>query len=90
MSIDSHEITRKFLQRLKERSPGDYDFGFLEDKDHRVIDRYGIFNPDGRGWPHPAVYVIDPQGTVRWRFIEVDYRKRASNAQILQALKKIK
>jgi len=27
-----------------------------------VIDRYGIYNPDGNGWPHPATYVIDPQG----------------------------
>jgi len=54
-----------------------------------VIDRYGILNPDGKGWPHPATYVIDSQGVVRWEFIEVDYRKRPTNEQILQALRKI-
>lgn len=38
---------------------------------------------------HPAPYVLDKQGIVRWRFIETDYRKRHSNAQILEALRKI-
>jgi peroxiredoxin len=61
----------------------------LEDKDHKVIDRYGIFDPDGRGWLHPATFVIDPKGIVCWRFVEVDYKKRAS-AQIWQALANIK
>ena len=37
----------------------------------------------------PATYVVDKQGVVRWKYIEVDYRKRPGNKQILQALKKI-
>jgi peroxiredoxin len=87
VSIDSHEDSKKFIQKLQGRFPGDYDFPFLEDKNHKVIDRYGILNPDGKGWPHPATYVIDPQGMVRWKFIEVNYRVRPTNAQVLQALK---
>jgi peroxiredoxin len=55
-----------------------------------VINRYGIFNPDGSGWPHPSTYVIDPRGIVQWKFIEVDYKKRPSNEQIRQQLAKIK
>ena len=89
-SIDSAEDSKKFLQKLQERFPGDYDFPFLEDKDHKVIDRYGILNPDGKGWPHPATYVIDPLGVVRWKSVDVDYRKRPTNQQILQELRKIK
>ncbi len=34
--------------------------------------------------------VIDPKGAVRWKFIEVDYKKRPSNEQIRQQLAKIK
>lgn len=89
MSIDSHDLSKKFIQKLHERSSGNYDFPFLEDKNHKVIDRYGLFNPDGKGWPHPATYVIDKQGMVRWKFIEVDYRKRPTNAQIMSELEKI-
>jgi peroxiredoxin len=90
VSIDSHDLSKKFIQKLQERSPGNYDFPFLEDKNHKVIDRYGILNPDGQGWPHPATYVIDKRGTVRWRFVEVDYTKRPTNAQIMAELQKIK
>jgi peroxiredoxin len=89
VSIDSHEDSKRFVQKLKERFPGDLDFPMLEDKDHKVIDRYGILNPDGKGWPHPATYVIDKQGVVRWKFVEVDYKKRPTNEQILQALRQI-
>jgi peroxiredoxin len=89
VSIDSHDLSKKFIEKLQEKFPGEYDFPFLEDKDHKVIDRYGILNPDGKGWPHPATYVIDKQGMVRWKFVEVNYRTRPSNQQILQALREI-
>jgi len=78
------------VDRLKDRFKGTYAFPLLEDKNHRVIDRYGILNPEGRGWPHPATYIIDKRGVVRWKFIEVDYTKRPSNEQVLAELKKLK
>jgi hypothetical protein len=61
----------------------------LEDQGHRVIDRYGIFNPQSRGWPHPATYVIDKTGMVRWRFVETDYHVRPTKDDILAALKSL-
>jgi peroxiredoxin len=90
LSTHSHEESKKFAEMLRQRFDGEFDFPLLEDKDHKVIDRYGIYNPDGRGWPHPATFVIDPKRIVRWKFIEVDYKKRASNEQIRQQLAKIK
>jgi peroxiredoxin len=74
---------------LRDVYPGDFDFPLLEDRDHKVIDRYGILNPDGKGWPHPATYLIDKEGVVRWKFVEIDYAKRPSNGQLLQALRKL-
>jgi alkyl hydroperoxide reductase subunit AhpC len=102
VSIDTHAQSRQLVRELAEetviavprggsraeREPGPrIDFPLLEDRDHAVIDRYGILNPQGRGWPHPATYVIDREGVVRWRFVEVDYRIRPSNAMILEALR---
>ncbi len=89
VSIDTHDESKMFVQKLKERFREDLDFPMLEDRNHKVIDRYGILNPDGKGWPHPATYVIDKQGVVRWKFVEVDYRKRATNGQILKVLRTI-
>lgn len=65
------------------------DFTMLTDVDHRVIDRYGLFNPDeprSRPVPHPTTFVIDKEGIVRWKFVEVNYRIRPQNEDILEAL----
>lgn len=62
----------------------------LSDADHRVIDRYGLLNENSkRAIPHPATYVIDRDGKVRWRFVEVDYKLRPSNADVLRELGKV-
>ena len=90
VSTDTREESKKFGEMMRKRFEGEFDFPLLTDKDHKVIDRYGVFNPDGRGWPHPSVYVIDPKGMVRWKEIDVDYKKRASNEQIRRELLKIK
>ena len=90
VSVDTHAESKKFGDMLSKRFEGEFDFPLLEDKDHKVIDRYGVFNPDGKGWPHPSTFIIDPKGVVRWKDIETDYKKRPSNAQVHRELMKIK
>jgi peroxiredoxin len=40
--------------------------------------------------PLPATYVIDQEGTIRWAFVDADYRKRAEPADVVEALRKLK
>jgi peroxiredoxin len=55
-----------------------------------VINRYGLLNSRDRGGiAYPATLVIDRQGVVRWRVVEVDYKVRPSNADVLKALAEI-
>jgi peroxiredoxin len=90
VSIDGPQETRMAVSRVAEdgREP---DFTFLSDPASEVIGRYGILNPSGsrRGIPHPAVYVIDRSGVIRWSFVETDYKVRPDNASIQQALRAI-
>jgi peroxiredoxin len=83
-------------QTKDEGKPPNYPL--LADPDRSVINRYGQLNPerfkhesspDPAGYvvPHPAVFVIDRQGRVAWKFTDTDARVRASNEQILEALK---
>ena len=65
------------------------DYTFLSDPGHRVIDRYGLLNPAGQGWPHPTTLVIDKTGVVRCKFIEINYKIRPTNEMILAALEYI-
>ncbi len=89
MSVDSPDDLRKMVDRISKEDGVLPDFPFLSDPDHQVIDRYGLFNKDdprGREITHPATFVIDRSGVVRWRFVEVDYKVRPSNEEILRAL----
>lgn len=96
VSIDTHNESQELVQRWDtlvakspDGSPGKIRFPLLEDTESKVIKRYGLLNTQGEGWPHPATYVIDKEGIVRWKFIEVDYKVRPTNAMILEALKAI-
>jgi peroxiredoxin len=90
VSPDGHAESKKLAERLKAASKDGVNFPLLEDSEHKVIDRYGLFNPDGRGWPHPTTYVIDKQGIVRWKFTEKNYQVRPTNKQILAEVRKLK
>lgn len=86
ISPDSPENSQKLAAGLEKRYGSKPHFPLLSDPEHQVIDRYGLLNPRGEGYPHPAVYVIDRQGRVVWRFVETDYKVRAEHEDILKAL----
>ena len=91
ISVDDENETRMTIRRVGDDGK-EPDFVFLSDPEHQVIDRYGILNANGgrRGaLPHPATYVIDKAGTVRWLDVQTDYKIRPTNAMILDAVKKL-
>lgn len=87
VSVDETADIQKMMDRI-EQTDGRKPEGvtFLADPGHRVIDRYGLLNPARGGIAHPAVYLIDPAGTVRWKFVEVNYKIRPTNEMIRDAL----
>lgn len=89
VSIDGQEGMNKVSAKLKENGAR-LNLRFLSDPDHSVIDSYGLLNPESRGLPHPATYVIDKEGVVRWRFVDVNYRVRPKAADVLKALRSLK
>ncbi len=88
VSVDDQEGMKKMIENVSDDDGVLPDFVMLSDPDHAVIDRYGLLNEDsGRPMPHPATYVIDKEGVVRYRFVEVDYKVRPTNEDILEVLK---
>ena len=88
VSTDGPDDSKQLVQELT-GGAGDFPIPLLEDKEHTVIDRYGLLNPESGSLPHPATFVIDKKGVVRWRFVETDYRARASNNDILRVLNQL-
>ena len=77
------------IDRVASEDGRTLDFPLLSDPEHAVIARYGLLNqqdPEARPIPHPTVLVIDREGVVRWKFIEINYKIRPTNEDILGAL----
>ena len=92
VSIDAREQLEQMIERVAETDGRVLEFPLLSDPDHAVIARYGLLNqsdPQARPIPHPTVFVIDRSGVVRWKFIEIDYRIRPTNEDVLEALAEV-
>jgi peroxiredoxin len=89
VSVDSRDLLQTMANKI-EKDGMKADFLFLSDAGHKVIDRYGLLNPAGQGWPHPTTYVVDRKGVVRWKFTEINYKIRPTNVMILEALDRVK
>ncbi len=88
LAIDSRDLLQKMADTISADGMKP-TFTFLSDPGHKVIDRYGLLNPSGKGWPHPTTFVIDKSGTVRWKFIEINYKIRPTNQMILEAVSRV-
>ena len=89
MSIDDREKQQAMIDRVAETDGRILDFPLLSDPDHAVISRYGLLNqqdPQARPIPHPTAFIVDREGVVFWKFIEIDYTIRPTNEDILAAL----
>ena len=93
MSAEGRDLQQMMIDRVMETYGVDITYTLLTDVDHRVINRYGIFNPDGpkkSPIPHPTTMVIDREGVIRWMVTELDYRMRPENVEILGALELVR
>lgn len=81
--MDGKDKSSELVDKLK------LPFPVLSDVDHRIIEAYDLYNPDGK-IARPALFVLDKKGVVRWVFLDEDYRIRAVNDAVLAELKKLK
>lgn len=90
---DSLEVIGKMIPKVESGSNAKIEITLVSDGEHKVIDRYGLLNEKaaerGRTIPHPTTYVIDKTQKVRWKFTEVNFKIRPTNAMILNELGKL-
>lgn len=84
ISSDSREGAR--------RAADEEGLGFqvLRDPELSVIDAYGVRHAEttvfGQPIARPAVFLIDEQGIIRWRFVTDNWRVRVDPDDILEAV----
>jgi len=95
ISVDNPAESLQFAEKISADGQGEVSFPILSDPGHRVIDAYGIRDPDYNGQkfegiPHPTVYLIDKEGRVAWSKIEADYKERPDTNEVEAALKNLR
>ena len=91
ISVDTPVQSREFAKTIAADGKGKVDYRILSDPGHRVIDAYGIRDPDYNGQKfegiaRPTVFVINKEGRVTWMKVELDYKERPTNQDIRAAL----
>jgi peroxiredoxin len=94
ISVDSPAQNREFAEKIAADGKGKLDYRLLSDPGHRVIDAYGIRDPDYNGQkfegiPRPTVFVINKSGLVTWAKVELNYKERPTNDDIRAALNQL-
>ena len=89
--MDPPETSKTLAEKIASDGQGALNFPLVSDPQHKIIDAYGLRDEaykgqDIYGIPHPAVYVIDKDGKVRWVRIEANYKQRPTNAEVRAAL----
>lgn len=88
---DPPERTVELRNKIEADGKGDVRFALLSDPGSTTIDRWALRDPayagtENDGLPHPAVFILDRQGRIRWARIESDHRQRPSTEQVQAAL----
>jgi peroxiredoxin len=86
VAIDAPDFSRRLAEELG------LEFPILSDPDSTIVDAYGIRNRllgVRSGVPHPAVFVIDRQGLVRFAEVRHNFRLRIAPSRILRELERL-
>ncbi|WP_328742538.1 AhpC/TSA family protein [Streptomyces caniferus] len=89
---EKHALAFDVLSDLGSGTAKQYGLSFdLPDDLAAVYDSFGfdlqrVNGGHPRTLPLPATYVIDPDATIRWAFLDTDYTARAEPSDILAAL----
>jgi len=81
IAVDQPRLMKKLKQKM------DWDFPLLYDKRSETISAYGVLDSSSeKGEPHPATFVVDRLGIIRYRKVYSDYKEKSTVREILLVL----
>ena len=87
ISYDSVETLKRVAAKRE------VTFLLLSDPGSKTIQDYGILNQEAKGKakgvPYPGVFILDRKGIIRAKLFHPGYAKRATVADMVQALKEV-
>ena len=83
ISADSQALVGLTKQNLK------ITYLLLSDKNKEAIDAYNVIDTSNMRIARPVTYIINQDGRIAWKFLDVKFDARVSSDQILTELKKL-
>lgn len=81
IGVDQPRLLKKLKQKM------DWDFPLLYDKRSETVSAYGVLDSSSeKGEPHPATFVVDRLGIIRYRKVYSDYKDKPIVKEILSVL----
>lgn len=94
ISPDPTERAKETRMKIARDGKGELSFPLLSDTGSKTINDYGVYDPTYAdqgidGIPRPAIFIIDKNRKVIWAKVELDYKKRPTNADLRAELEKL-
>ena len=83
ISVDSKATTKLTVERTNA------DFVVLSDTEKQSITAYNATDPLNPKIARPQTYIIDLDGVIRWKFLDVRLGQRLNPATVVNELKKL-
>ena len=81
ISVDETRVIKKLKQKL------DLKFPLLHDKGSETISAYGVLDTSSeKGEPHPATFVVDKWGIIRYIKVYSDYKDKPTPEELIFVL----
>ena len=61
----------------------------LSDENREAINTYNVIDTSNMQIARPATYIIDQNGRITWKYLDVKFDARVSSEQIVTELKKL-
>ena len=87
ISTDNAAQAKSAIAKVKNRRNVDIGFPLLSDAELKTINAYNAKDPLNPRIARPMTYIIDENGIIRWKFLDVRNGNRLKGARIVAELK---
>ncbi len=89
ISTDNAAQAKKAIANVKRRVGVEIEFPLLGDPELKAINAYNARDPLNPRIARPMTYIIDENGVIRWKFLDVRVGNRLKGDRIVAELKSL-
>lgn len=87
ISADNAAKAKSAIEKVKRRGNAEIEFPLLGDPELKTIDAYNARDPLNPRIARPMTYIVDENGVIRWKFLDVRVGNRLKGDRIVAELK---